>query len=70
MTGLAAARFGPPREVVITDLESHLDMCRGNVDRNAASAATVIAGNVLFFRSPVEPDVLRTYGVLYVSTGY
>lgn len=45
MKGLAAARFGPPREVVITDLESHLDMCRSNVDRNAASTATVIADN-------------------------
>lgn len=40
LVGLAAARFGPPREVVITDLESHLDMCRSNVDRNAASTAT------------------------------
>lgn len=33
--GLAAARFGPPREVTITDLESHLDICRSNVLKNA-----------------------------------
>ncbi|CAM9753043.1 unnamed protein product, partial [Ascophyllum nodosum] len=34
LVGLAAARFGPPREVVITDLESHLEICRSNVAQN------------------------------------
>ncbi|CAM9945424.1 unnamed protein product [Ectocarpus sp. 13 AM-2016] len=31
LVGLAAARFGPPLEVVITDLESHVDICKRNV---------------------------------------
>lgn len=39
--GLAAARFGPPLEVVITDLESHVDICTSNVARDAATGAQV-----------------------------
>ncbi|CAM9172170.1 unnamed protein product, partial [Hapterophycus canaliculatus] len=39
LAGLAAARFGPPLEVVITDLESHVDICRRNAGRDAATGA-------------------------------
>eukprot|EP00903_Cladosiphon_okamuranus_P006221 g6112.t2 len=39
LVGLAAARFGPPQEVVITDLESHVDICTSNVARDAATGA-------------------------------
>eukprot|EP00752_Nemacystus_decipiens_P012900 g11419.t1 len=39
VVGLAAARFGPPKEVIITDLESHVDICTGNVSRDAATGA-------------------------------
>ncbi|CAM9096186.1 unnamed protein product [Ectocarpus sp. 4 AP-2014] len=43
LVGLAAARFGPPLEVVITDLESHVDICKRNVaaqDDMGAQAST------------------------------
>eukprot|EP00904_Undaria_pinnatifida_P005369 jgi/Undpi1/1962/HiC_scaffold_12.g05349.m1 len=40
LVGVAAARFGPPAEVVITDLESHLDICRKNVTRNVEDNET------------------------------
>lgn len=45
--GLAAARFGPPKEVVITDLESHVDICTSNVSRDAATGAQA-RRNLLF----------------------
>ncbi|CAM9107865.1 unnamed protein product [Discosporangium mesarthrocarpum] len=34
LVGLASAMFGPPLEVVITDLASHVEICRQNVAEN------------------------------------